>query len=259
MTKYFLLTFDFEAFDMISDTEESYRVSRKGAFNVEKLLYNVGVHATIFTTVDFALRNKGLTKSMSRAGHEIALHGYMEPDKCGSLKTLISAVDTLEELINKPVTGFRSHLMKHPNYEMLKSAGLRYDSSIHPTYIPGRYNYFLAPRRIQMKEGIVTIPVSVVPLVRLPFAWFWFRNFGLRYAKICTMLSIKHNHICTYFHPWEFTSIETKLPMGFKRNTGKKMMKMITEYIRWCKRRGFEFVTIEEYLKDGIEWKNVHV
>lgn len=253
MTKYFLLTFDFEAFDMISDVEESYKVSREGAFNVERLLYNAGIHATIFTTVDFALRNKGLIKSMSRAGHEIALHWYMQPDKCGGLETLTDAVDVLEELINKPVTGFRSHQMKQPDYKMLKLAGLRYDSSVHPTYIPSRYNYFLTSRRIQIKEGITTIPVSVVPLLRLPFAWFWFRNIGLTYAKACTMLSIKHNYVCTYFHPWEFVDVDTKLPMGFKKNTGKQLVRMVREYIRWCKARGFKFVTIEDYLENGIK------
>lgn len=135
-------------------------------------------------------------------------------------------------------------------FDILKKTGLKYDSSLHPTYVPGRYNKFTFSRSIEFENGIFEVPISVTPIIRLPFSWIWLRNLGLRYAKICTKLSLlDQNFINIYFHPWEFENIEKfDIPTYIKNKTGKPMIELLKNYIEWCLEQDFSFNTIREFL-----------
>ena len=98
-------------------------------------------------------------------------------------------------------------------------------------------------------DNIMEIPISVTPFLRLPLSWLWFRNLGLNYAKICTILN-NQPFTNIYFHPWEFQDIKKyNIPLIIKRNTGNKMKKMLKEYLRWCLSKNFNFVTMDELVE----------
>jgi hypothetical protein len=94
----------------------------------------------------------------------------------------------------------------------------------------------------------------VTPLVRLPFSWIWFRNFGLEYAKMCTRMCILDQpYVNIYMHPWEFIDLSkrddlSELPVLIKRNTGGKMERMVGGYIKWCIKAGLKPTTVEKWL-----------
>jgi hypothetical protein len=174
----------------------------------------------------------------------------MKVDKI--IKRLRKARKIVEAIAGRRIIGFRAPKFHIQKIKILPLAGLKYDSSLHPTYIPGRYNNFFTERRIHRHGKLVEIPVSVTPIVRLPLFWFAFRNLGLRYARFCTRWCLLEGFAMILFHPWEFvdlTASQFKLPIYLRRNTGKNLAAMLTKYIVWAKKKGCRFVTIHDFLQ----------
>jgi peptidoglycan/xylan/chitin deacetylase (PgdA/CDA1 family) len=254
------LTFDAEEFDipleygLVIDENLQHKISAEGLKKIIQLLKKHDIQATFFVTANFAIHHKKEIKAISKK-HEIALHGYYHFDNYTSMsrekieKRLKNAKQIIEKIINKKIIGFRAPRMqfKEENYDILKKIGLKYDSSLNPIFIPGRYNNIFKPRKPFIKKGIVSFPLAT-SLFCLPLFWIAFRNLGINYAKICTKLS-NLNKIVLIFHPWEFTDLSRfKIPFYFKRNAGKKILSMLDEYIAWCKNNKLEFVIMSRFV-----------
>jgi len=262
ISKNILLTFDIEEFDLPLEygdyikNEDMLSISFSGCLKILDILKHYKINSTLFITGFFGERYPKLIKRISKCGHEIALHGYKHSQKYSQLgkedflKNIKKNKKILEENYNKRILGFRSPRMEKVPFDILKKADLKYDSSLHPTYVPSRYNNFTFSRNIEFEKGIFEVPISVTPIIRLPFTWIWFRNLGLKYAKFCTKFSLlDQNFINIYFHPWEFESIEEfDIPAYIKNNTGKPMIELLKSYIEWCLEKDFRFNTIKEFL-----------
>lgn len=261
--KTLFLTFDLEEFDLPIDYNTSinendmYRISYDGAEKILSLLHQYNVCSTFFVTAKFGERYPELIKRLSESGHEIALHGYQHShdyqkmDQKDAYEYLKRAKQILEEISGKEILGFRAPRMMLSSYDILEKIGIRYDSSLHPTYVPGRYNNISKPRKIFINNGVKVVPISVTPVFRLPFSWIWFRNFGLTYSKICTKLSLSDlDFINIYFHPWEFAEIKNyQIPALIKRNTGEILNELLKKYLQWCFLKGITSTTISNYIK----------
>lgn len=69
--------------------------------------------------------------------------------------------------------------------------------------------------------------------------------------KTCTNLCfLADDYVNIYFHPWEFVNLKDwKIPIIFKRNTGKKLYEMLENYIEWLIHKKVEFITLNESSK----------
>jgi len=260
------LTFDVEEFDLPIeygvniDEDDMFNISYQGLKCVLKCLNNFKIYATFFTTAVFAECFPKILNSMLDQGHEIALHGYKHSHNYGTMdhnKTrsyLSTGKELIEDITGSKIFGFRAPRAIPPRYEILKDIGIKYDSSLHPTYVPGRYNNFRCSRKPFLKNGIIIIPVSVSPLLRLPYSWVWFRNMGVSYAKICTKLTlVDTNFINIYFHPWEFMDLtkheySSNIPKIITRHTGEKLDNLLEKYLLWCMKNDFKFITMNNYV-----------
>lgn len=248
--KTLLLSFDIEEFDTLQEYQDApdneiYDISYRGTLEILKLLEKNNLRATFFTTASFVLKYKKLIKEISK-NNEIALHGYYHKNRNESLDELKKAKRELEKIMGKGVIGFRAPRLRKIPFSDLKEIGIKYDSSLHPTYIPGRYFNLFKKRKLFVENEIVEIPISV-GLFRLPFFWIFFRNFPLRYSKICTIFCGEYINIL--FHPWEFVELDNyKLPLSLKRNTGLKLFNKLDNYLKWCKKKEYKDFTFSEYL-----------
>ena len=260
--KTLLLTFDLEEFDVplsynvkISE-EEMLKTSYKGILNLLPILEKHNCICTFFVTWSFAKSFPNMIKKLIENGHEIALHAlkhkhrYDKMPEKQAYNYLKKAKSFIEKKFNINIQGFRAPQMSRPSYKILNKLGFKYDSSLHPTYIPGYYNNFFTKRKIFIKENIIEIPISVTPIIRAPFSWLWFRNFPLIYSKICTRLSlINTNYINLYFHPWEFVDLseyKEKITYLIIRNTGPKLLKKFDDYLKFSK---LNSSSIKEFLR----------
>lgn len=261
--KYLLLTFDVEELSLIPKTKKNKRnlfeIGEKGAEIVLDLLKRKNAKATFFVTAEFAGQKPEIIRRILNEGHELASHGssheqdYINMSDSRALLSLKKSKKELEKMFNTKILGFRAPCMNPPKYNIIKKAGFSYDSSLHPTWVPGRYNNFFKSRKIKKKCGILIIPVSVSAILRLPFSWFWFRNFGLFYAKACSLFSLFNSKfINIYFHPWDFIDLNKlsyKIPYFLKRNSGEKNLNMLEKYIDWCIKKRLKPATIREFLE----------
>ena len=219
-----LLTFDLEEFDEITSSKEAlkFNISYKGVSLLNNLLLKHDLKATFFTTAKFASTFPELLKKLKREGNEIACHGYSHSDSY--IKDLSNIKKAKEEFENLgfQVNGFRAPRFEIKKIEKLSEFGFSYDSSIHPTFVPGRYFNLSKKRDIHKIGNIIEIPPSTLPLIRAPISWFFFKNLGLNYAKNFTKLnSLFSSYTMLLFHPWEFTELKkANLPNSIKRISG---------------------------------------
>jgi hypothetical protein len=154
-------------------------------------------------------QNVGAIRAVAAQGHEIANHSMHHPQGFRYLTPpqMDAEIAGMEDAC-LPVTGRRPIGFRSPGWNIgdhaaaiLKRRGYLYDSSLHPTSLMpvfkflhwwntrsrsggdrtamGQLNYMFSPRRPYRSsiaslaapgaDGIVELPVTVVPVVRLPF------------------------------------------------------------------------------------------
>lgn len=257
-----LLSFDTEEFDVPLEHgvnisfEHQMEVSIAGTNKILDCLERHQTKATFFCTVTFALHAPEVMKRILSGGHEIASHGYYHSEfKEEHLK---ESKVKLEELTHTSVRGYRQARMMPVSEKAIADAGYAYNSSLNPTFIPGRYMNLATSRTCFMKEGVLQIPVSVTPWLRFPLFWLSCHTLpkGL-YRRLCHR-TLKHDgYFATYFHPWEFYPLaqhpEWRIPFIIKNNSGQGMEKRLNEFIVYFKKRGVPFATYSDLnaLKQG--------
>jgi len=252
-----LLSFDVEEFDLPLEfsqkikEQDMFEFSKQGLLKILNILDKHKIKATFFTTASFAQKYPELIKKISQT-HEIASHGLSHSLNKHTEQQIQKSKQILESITGKTINGFRAPRLQKPDFQLLNKLNFKYDSSISPTYIPGRYNNYKEKRSITMKKGIVEIPISTLPVLRLPLAWLFFRTFPLAYSKIITILNKNLNFTNLYLHPWEFNSLNNfKIPRYIKTNSGDKALKKLERYIIWCRKKNYIFTTFEEFLKSS--------
>lgn len=249
--KYVLLSFDVEEFDIPEeygqriDEKTQMEISLRGLEAIILLLDQLELRATFFVTAKFALHHQAIIREISEK-HEIASHGFYHSSFC--LEDLSKSKETLEKITNQQVTGYRTARLMEVDEREIQKAGYKYNSSMNPTYIPGRYNNFFKPRTAYYANGILNVPVSVTPIIRFPLFWLSFKNFPLSWIKLASRITLQtDSYLCIYFHPWEFSNITSfNLPNFIKKRSGRDMVRRLEKYLIYLKRQS-EFITFSEF------------
>jgi peptidoglycan/xylan/chitin deacetylase (PgdA/CDA1 family) len=247
-----LISFDVEEFDLPLEFGEQMEmqlqmeIGKKGLDAVEQLLAETNITTTLFTTANFAETFPGSIKMLA-AKHEIGSHTYYH----SSFETehLKSSREKLEAISGKHVVGLRMPRMKQVLKTDMLAAGYVFDSSLNPTWLPGRYNHFNKPRNVFSEEGIIEVPVSVTPNFRIPLFWLSFKNFPISLYRRLALQTLKADgYLNLYFHPWEFTDVNRfNIPAYTKRHCGEKLVDRLHTLIEILKPEG-DFISFSEFL-----------
>jgi hypothetical protein len=249
-----LLTFDLEEFDLPLEygcplrEEDQINISNEGLIQLTRVLSKFEIPATFFTTSYFAGRNVDLIKDLS-LNHEIAshskFHSQFEEDDLFASRT------ELENITGKRVYGFRMPKFKKTEFSLIKEAGYIYDSSVNPTCIPGRYNYFFNRKTLyhDSRSSVIEIPLSVTPIIRFPLFWLSFKNLPpVVYLNLCKEVLFTESYLHIVFHPWEFAEIcSFKIPWYVKNPSGKQLLSRFEKLLVGLRKKG-EFSTISDFL-----------
>ena len=152
------------------------------------------------------------------------------------------------------VVGYRQPRMFPVDDAALAQAGYRYNSSLNPAFVPGRYMHLSTPRTRFERNGLVQVPASVTPWIRFPLFWLSLHVLPERAYRLLVKRTLKHDgYFVTYFHPWEFSSLseraaELKVPRLIRMNLGRPMVGRLDRLIATLERTGAEFKTIVETL-----------
>lgn len=248
------LSFDIEEFDMPLEYngeipfDEQIAVSRKGTEIILDLLKKYNFKATFFSTVIFATHNKDLIERLLQEGHELASHTYYHSQF--SVEDLKRSKDELEKHFQVKISGLRMPRMMEVDANEVLNAGYSYNSSVNPTWLPGRYNNLHISRKCYYEQEILQIPASVTPW-RFPLFWLSFHNLPLSwYLFMVKQTYKKDDFLNIYFHPWEFMDIRVgkyKLPSYTTNNVGNDMIARFERLLKWIEKNNFSTHTLEEY------------
>lgn len=254
-----LLSFDTEEFDVPREhgvdfsLEEGMSVSKVGTERILDVLRDNNVKATFFCTANFVKNAPEVMKRILDEGHEVACHGcdHWQP-KASDVRV---SKETIESLLGVKCKGYRQPRMFPVSDEEIERCGYRYNSSLNPAFIPGRYMHLTTPRTYFMKGNVLQIPASVSPCLRIPLFWLALHNFPewLYYFLVRRVLN-HDGYFDTYFHPWEFYELkehpEFKMPFIIKNHSGRQMQQRLDRLIKMLKSRGEKFSTYSEFTEE---------
>jgi len=257
-----LLSFDIEEFDMpyeygkTLDFKEQLSISTEGTLAILEILKQTNVKATFYCTANYADHQPEVVLKIVEEGHEIASHGYYH--SAFLPEHLLQSRMALEKLTDLPVKGYRMARMMPVDEEEIYKAGYKYNSSINPTWLPGRYNNLKKPRKWFFQEGVLQIPSSVTPLLRFPLFWLSFHNVPLFILQwMSAFTHYRDGYLNLYFHPWEFTNLDNREKFGFpdyiSKNTGEDFGSKIRFFIEWAQRKGYDFARTGDFASDIIQ------
>lgn len=249
------LTFDIEEFDLPIELgysialDRQIEISRQGTEAILDLLKKYGIRGTFFVTVNFCRQSPDTVLRIIQEGHELASHGVNHSSFEKS--DLIKSKEALERFSGKAVAGFRMPRMKQIAPEDIADAGYKWESSLNPTYIPGRYNNFSRSRTPFREGAILQIPSSVSPIVRFPLFWLSAHVLPLNlFLRIAQWTLRKDKSLVLYFHPWEFYNLksltEYKLPFLILRRAGRGMCEYLSGIIRFFINHRAQFGTLSD-------------
>ena len=255
-----LLSFDVEEFDLPREhgaeisLEEGISVSTQGLERILKMLSRTKVKATFFCTGNYAESRPDMMAKILNDGHEVACHGV------DHFRPKFSDVEESKKIVEKitkvRVSGYRQPRMKKIDYIELRRCGYKYDSSVNPAYIPGRYNNSKMPRKPFVKNGVLEIPTSVATNMRVPMFWLALHIFPKRlYYRMAKMALKRDGYFATYFHPWEFAVLAeyNAVPEYIKYNSGMKLVGRLEGLIQELQKKGHEFVTYNEFAEARLK------
>lgn len=186
----------------LDEASATNAVWERGVVRFAELFDELGISATFFVVASDLERwpaAAAIAKDLVRAGHELASHSLTHPydlvrqhDKALRAE-LEESRDILSEVRGTPVTGFRApgYTMTPRVLTLLREAGYSYDSSIFPSppyylaklavlasmalrgkkshSIVGPPSVMWEGRMPSTRDGIIELPVTVLPVVRAPF------------------------------------------------------------------------------------------
>lgn len=254
-----LLSFDIEEFDMPFEYgksisfEDQIKISFEGTIRILDLLAKHRLKATFFSTVTFAQHAGPLISRIINEGHELASHSVYHSDF--KKEHLLESRLKLEAISGTAVRGYRMPRMMPVDEAEIQKAGYSYNSSINPTWLPGRYNNRHISRTYFMQSGVLQIPASVSPISRFPLFWLSFHNLPLwYYTHLAKRTYQKDHYLNIYFHPWEFTDLTDQKRFGFpkyvSKNSGKDMIRRMDQFMQWINKEGYLSGTISEFIKN---------
>ncbi|MDX2017427.1 MAG: glycosyltransferase [Planctomycetota bacterium] len=245
------VSFDAEEFDIPREfgaevsAEDQFTVAAEGMRRALAVMDEIPARATFFCTAAFASACPELISTAVDRGHEIASHGRVHTGF--TTADLEISRRELERLSGQAVRGFRRPRFERTPTGDLLAAGYAYDSSVHPAWIPGRYNGLGEPRvpTVEMSgrepsEALVRIPASVSPRLRVPTFWLAFKNFPKWLTRWTWRRCLKRDgHVQLVFHPWELCENLARfgLPWYVRRLDGDALTRRMVGELRWLSRR----------------------
>jgi hypothetical protein len=190
----------------LSPSEEYEAFSGTGALDrLSDIVLRFGLKLTVFATGKVLDQKKETIGFFQGLGAEIELHGYShvmyQPNLVFELQ---KGVDVYRKNFGKNPLGYRSPggVISPVLLKALKAEGIRYDSSIIPSYRWGVYKNLKSPLHpfCDSEASILELPIGVVPKIRIPIAASYIRLLGLPTYKLLFSLFGTTSPIVYLFH-----------------------------------------------------------
>lgn len=230
----------------LKDGRTDYSTIVDGVPILLDLFSKFGIQTTFFVTSDAAENTPHVLREITKDKHEIGCHAW------GTLKNadLKAATEIITKYLDVIPIGFRAHRHKI-NCETLVSLsklGYKYDSSIvasskvfNREYSPRApktpYRPSLSDICVPGQMPLVEIPISALPVIKLPLGLGYIKLFSLKLYKLF-LSGLNQETIIVYLHPYDLFFLPNKVdaPLNFlisqkRRINGLKVLLKLLEFI----------------------------
>jgi peptidoglycan/xylan/chitin deacetylase (PgdA/CDA1 family) len=213
------------------------------------------IKGTFFVLGSLLEEHPNILHEILKDGHEAGMHAYNHDMH---YETEEFKVDVLKGLKVFRQLGHFPKGYRHPYFNIsaekmnVLSEFFEYDTSLVPSLpIPGHYGSPFAFTKPFLYRGLVELPLSVFPYLRLPAATGWYlRNLGYTYLRTMLNHGLKKAGVAVLcLHTWEFTEKPTlpKVPKHVFKNTGRPMINLLFKLIESYERDSVLITTCTEY------------
>jgi len=231
-----------------------------------EILENSGITATFFISGAVVSRYKKMIRKVAESGHEVASHGFTHENlgvlkKARLLEEVNRSKQLLEDEMGVEVLGFRAPQFRVNKelFDVLFDLHFKYDSSMARAIVPTRYSGLSVPKApFVLENGLLEIPVSSIPYIRVPLGLRWINMMGFATFKfILDRLALPQPAVF-YLHPFDLihpsgnpkASFMVKRWYSYKaQNTGNTLRQILG----YWKARGDEFVLLKEVFPQSKE------
>ena len=203
------------------------------------------LRASLFVTGEVLEKYPGLAEKWSLR-HEIACHGYYhvplyELSIAEREKQLEDCCRVQRRILARDPVGFRAVMNTIDNAQMrlLEHAGLTYDSSVVPSYVPFRkyvgykgkapsQPYHPSHNNYREKGGLSILEIPESPLVfGIPLKGTWIRVLGPSLYRVLLTLK-KPEFVALSLHSWDVVAYKG----GCSQNTGQTFVKYLESILK---------------------------
>lgn len=224
--------------------------------NFQYLVKKNKIRLTTFAAGHLLHEKNDAVKKLLDIGSKFELHSYSHNVSMmdEELEIKKSKKAYLAYFKRKPL-GYRSPkgMITKKGLRILASEGFKFDSSIYPTIAPGRYNNLKYPNSPYYYKdfGIIELPFSVVPIIRLPLAMSYLQPIGLRLSKRLIDICGLPNIVVFGFHMWNLykPANSRKLPLKWKLLLARNLdsgMETFEELTNIFLKKGYKPIYIED-------------
>ena len=226
----------------------------------EQMVSAYGIKLTTFVTGSILDGNFPIIKRLQSLGSRFETHSYSHPLREPperKIEDIRKGIDAYKRYFGESPRGYRAPqgIVSPAEIGFLATQGLIYSSSIFPSYLPGRYNNLHFPTHpfIYGETGLLEIPLSVMPFVRLPVTASHVNLLGsVCYKTLMAVLGCpRFLNIC--MHLYDFSNVPSYHMLPLKEKIGylrgrlvRDKTKAFEKLVRFLKSRGYRFT----YLRD---------
>jgi peptidoglycan/xylan/chitin deacetylase (PgdA/CDA1 family) len=216
---------------------------------------------TLFITGDLLENHEADAARISRMGTELQVHSHSHPRPPHDVvDEATRAYRSFEGFYGRPPSGYRSPFgyIRDEYMDGLSGLGYRYDSSLFPTFRPGRFSNLdrsLHPER--HPSGLWEIPLGCFALTRLVFSVGYLKFFGPALFRLMLGLCGIPDILVIDSHMHDFipTTLYGELPPAARVRYGRHMhdgRDLLLGFVSLLRASGFEFVTLS-FIADRLE------
>ncbi|MBU1615922.1 polysaccharide deacetylase family protein [bacterium] len=251
--------------DLESDYGYNY-IDSYGAFEdtgaLESILDKYGIAPTAFITKGVLERPLSFVKKLEEQKAQFELHIVTHFPKEKRIKEMIRTKEAYIKRFGKPPLGYRgpAGLISEQELMILAREGFKFDSSIFPFRRPGFFDNSMMPQRpfIYEDSGLIEIPFSVIPKVRLPFSISYIQLFRSASYRLLEgifglpELLIFNLHLHDLFSSRAIKRLPLRWRMIYRWNYLSRPLGILEDYIIRLKDQGYRFVSMKEIYEAAL-------
>ncbi|MCX6340317.1 MAG: polysaccharide deacetylase family protein [Candidatus Aureabacteria bacterium] len=263
--KYAFLTLDFEP-DHCDLVKGNHYDAFRGIPKFLGMIRSRGITVTVFATGIVLEEREADIRTLVEAGAEVELHSYSHKRGTNGITEITKGIEAYRRIFGRSPKGYRAArgMISDEEIACLAAQGFHFDSSLFPSFFPGRFCNIAKPTAPFFYPGtsLLEIPFSVISRIRFPvsLSYIQLAGFPTFRALKCIFglpdILIIDLHLHDLFPPDIFRSLPVKWKLVYSRcfmRHRERGLNDLEDLIRMLEGEGYTFGILGDLYRDYVK------